>query len=52
MEVKKAISKLSTDEMEFILMLYYRRCSLTKCAPQKAINYLQAVCTRNRILKN
>lgn len=41
-EIKKAVSKLSPQDMELVLMVYYKGISLKEYASKKGITYYQA----------
>ncbi|NLZ47386.1 MAG: sigma-70 family RNA polymerase sigma factor [Clostridiales bacterium] len=49
--LRKAISKLPSDEQELIIMVYYHRCPLTVYAKKKNISYINALRKRDRILE-
>jgi RNA polymerase sporulation-specific sigma factor len=49
--LRKAVSKLPSEEMELIIMVYYSGASLKTFAEKKGLNYGQAVRMKNRILK-
>jgi RNA polymerase sigma factor (sigma-70 family) len=50
-EVRSAVAKLSEDELELVLMVYYNNVSLKTYAEKKNINYIHAVRKRNKILE-
>jgi RNA polymerase sporulation-specific sigma factor len=49
--MKKAVSKLPSDEMDFIIMVYYSGASIKSYAEKNGLNYGQAVGKKNRILE-
>jgi RNA polymerase sigma factor (sigma-70 family) len=50
-EVRKAVSKLPEDEIEFVVMVYYSGVSLRAYAEKKGISYYHASLKRNSVLK-
>lgn len=49
-EMKKAVSKLSSHEMELVLMLYYKGVTLKDYAEKKGMTYYQASKKKNFVL--
>lgn len=49
--LKKAVSKLPSDEMELIIMIYYSGMSLRAYSKKTGLSYQQTVNKKNRILK-
>jgi RNA polymerase sporulation-specific sigma factor len=50
-ELRKAVSKLPSDELEFVLMVYYNGASIKTYAEKKGLSYPQAMRKKVRILK-
>lgn len=50
-EVRKAIAKLTEDEIEFVIMVYYNDFTVKTYAEKKNMNYLRAVRKRDSILR-
>jgi RNA polymerase sigma factor (sigma-70 family) len=50
-EVRSAVSKLSEDDIELVIMVYYSGISLKTYALKKHMSYLQAVRKKNKILE-
>jgi RNA polymerase sigma factor (sigma-70 family) len=50
-EVRSAIARLSEDEIELVLMVYYSGATLKTYAEKKGIDYFEAFRKRNKILK-
>jgi len=51
LELRRAVSKLPSDEMELIIMVYYTKCPLKTYADKKGLDYQQMVRKKNRILE-
>jgi RNA polymerase sporulation-specific sigma factor len=49
-EVRRAVSKLSQEEIDLVNMVYFNKCSLKSYAEKKGIGYLQAVRKKNKVL--
>lgn len=50
-ELRKVVSKLPSDEMDFIIMVYYSGASIKTYAEKNGLSYQQAVRKKNRILE-
>jgi RNA polymerase sigma factor, sigma-70 family len=50
-EIRKAVSKLPSDEMELVIMVYYSGCSLKTYAEKTGLSYQQVTRKKKRILK-
>lgn len=50
-ELKRAVSKLPSEEMELVIMVYYSGISLKTYADKKGISYQRANRKRNKILE-
>jgi RNA polymerase sporulation-specific sigma factor len=51
LELKSAVAKLPTDEMDFVIMVYYGGASIKTYAEKNGLSYNQAVRKKNRILE-
>lgn len=49
--LRRVVSKLPGDEMEFIIMVYYSGASIKTYAEKKGLTYQQAVRKKNRVLE-
>lgn len=50
-ELRRAVSKLPSEELELIIMVYYSKCSLKTYAEKKGLTYLQASRRRKKALE-
>lgn len=50
-EVRSAVAKLPSDEMELVIMVYYSNIPLKIYAEKKGITYIQAVRKREKVLE-
>jgi RNA polymerase sporulation-specific sigma factor len=50
-EVRNLVAKLTPDEMEFVIMIYYSGASIKTYAEKKGLSYQQAIRKKNRILE-
>ena len=49
-EMRTAISKLPPQEMELVMMVYYKGVSLNEYASKKGVTYYQAAKEKNSVL--
>jgi RNA polymerase sporulation-specific sigma factor len=50
-EIRRAISKLSPDEVELVIMVYYSKCTLYAYAEKKGISYSSALRRKKKVLE-
>lgn len=50
MELKLALEKLSAEEMELVIMLYYSKCSQKAYARKKGLDYYEAGKRKKKVL--
>lgn len=51
LEVRKAVSKLSHEEIDLVDMVYFKKGSLKSYAEKRGMGYLQAVRKKNKVLE-
>lgn len=50
-ELRQALSKLTEEELELVIMVYYNKVSIKTYAEKKNLAYLKAIKRKNKILE-